>query len=67
MFLPSDYDEFYKPPFEIEIKEFGEWHGYGKLYDNLPEVLRYASHLTRHNDRYPEERLRIVDGVGNII
>jgi hypothetical protein len=65
--LPSDYDEFYRPPFEIEIKEFGEWHGYGTLYDNLPEVLKYAGHLTRHLDGYPEDRLRIVDGTGKLI
>jgi hypothetical protein len=58
MFLPSDYDDYYEPPFCIEIREMGMWFAVEETFETLDAALKYGSDLCY---KHPEDAIQIID------
>ena len=63
MILESDFDNFYTPPFAIDVKDGYCWESVD-YFDSLADALAHASQLTM---TVREEWIRIIDFNNRII
>lgn len=63
MILKSDFDDFYAPPFLIDVKTCGVWESID-CFDDLESALAHASQLVGLKN---EDQIRILDKNNKII